>query len=93
VYRLIAAVLNNKRQSSNSRYIASTQAGSIVNAGNLAVGSSRNISLIAKNTIKRMFEKYRKLRSRPLNPPFLNAEGYILGDFQSDSPQNWGLFG
>jgi hypothetical protein len=49
--------------------------------------------------VKRMFEKYRKLRTRPLfllaagaKPPFLNAEGYILGDFQSDPPpkKNWG---
>jgi len=30
----------------------------------------------------------------PLNPPFSNArQGYILGDFDSGSPQNWGARG
>ncbi|MGI0484563.1 hypothetical protein ACN4EK_03940 [Pantanalinema rosaneae CENA516] len=29
----------------------------------------------------------------PLNPPFYDAAGYILGDFGSCSPQNWGARG
>jgi hypothetical protein len=37
-----------------------------------------------------MFEKYPYLCTRPLNPPFLNAEGYILGTFDIRSPPKLG---
>ncbi len=50
---------------------------------------------------KKLFEKCFTYCTRPLfwnarqgcSPPFLNAEGYILGDFELQNPQNWGAGG